>query len=639
MISPRSLLLAISCLLPTLAFAAPLPRDSPRTIVLTGDSLPPSRHTDLRKDDSALGSLYLAPRNKYQTLISTPLPAEGDPLSVWVRYRNLALQMKTRVNGETTPFPWNWQRNAKSFDWRLVGTFPRAQLGDSIWFLNDTKFDSSSGIDALLITADTSWQPSTSTKTSSPTQKPPAENPDAPDAANATVQTKVALPDEPSEPGSATVTIDWAKTSPPISPFIYSLNNFRGNNPERMASPAWHDGHRYMGARLQRIHNAGLVRSLFDPATGTWDYDKIRAALDASRPPEGVERMFNINGWPDSFDADQDGRLDPDRIPDYARLCADLIRFVNLDLKAGIRYWEITNEKDFAYWRKPRKDNQPDIPALARLYNETAAAMRTVDPSARFGGPAACSPLPLPPLVEFVRLTADQLDFFSVHHYATGSPDEPDRVIYEKAFLMARDIADLAAALRSALPGKPLDIFLDEFNICYSWRIPETRMTDHKGAVFDALSLIAYSRVPGLTGTNAWNDQDRVYGKMDNEGNLRPAAHVYHYFNQFLIGTPADTTTTAPRAVVPLAVTGPGTPAFVLVNRTNAPQTVTLQQTSPLPPRESAGNNETPETPAAPPAWQTASIDATGHHAPAPASPFAAPITLPPHSVTFYWLN
>src|SRR5690606_20497673 len=97
--------------------------------------------------------------------------------------------------------------------------------------------------------------------------------------------------------------------------------------------------------------------------------------------------------------------------------------------------------------------------------------------------------------------------------------------------------------LQKIAGGKAIEVHLNEFNICYSWRVPEPRMTDHKGAVFDALSLIAYAQIPGLTATNAWNDQDRVYGKLDNEGNLRPGAHIYHYFNRLFIGSPAAAAT------------------------------------------------------------------------------------------------
>ncbi|EIP98070.1 alpha-L-arabinofuranosidase [Opitutaceae bacterium TAV1] len=626
MILPRLLLATAAALLAGLApaLASPLPAPSLRTVVVAGADLAAGLKVDTRQDPAALGGAYVSPREKYQTIARVSLPAEGDTLHVWVHYRGLALQVKTRLGDKTVGFPWSWQRNAKDFAWRLAGSFKRDQLGDSVWLITDPKFTEASGVDALVVTADTDWKPVGVTNAAATPAKPapPAANPDEPDAANATVQAEVAVIEETSESGEATVSINWGKTGEHVSPLLYSLNGLR-----RAPDPTWEAGIALMRPPLIRQHSSSLARSWFvETADGkvTWDYAKVRATFEASRPPAGTFRMHNVNIWPASWDADEDGRLDPDRVDDFARLYADLVRFVNIEMKAGIQYWEITNEKDMPYWRKPRKDNTPDVAALARVYNTTAAAIRAVDPTVKIGGPAACSPLPMGPLVEFARLTRDQLDFFSFHHYATGNNTEPDQVIYEKAFVMADDARNLIRRIDAVMKGKVIEYHLNEFNICYSWRKPEPRMTNHKGAVFDALSLIAYTRVPGLTATNAWGAMDRVYGKMDQRGSLRPGAYVYHYFNRLLSGRPAAVTTSADKAVVPFAVADghEGRPAFVLVNRTNGEQTVTFT-----------------ESPAQTGSWQVAVIDAGGPRPAAPAAPFKAPVTLSPHSVNFYWLD
>ncbi|AHF91101.1 glycosyl hydrolase family 39 [Opitutaceae bacterium TAV5] len=617
------------CLLTsTLRAAAPIP-EAPRenTVALFGPAVAEGRNVALREDSAAYTGRHVSPRRNYEILATASLPHGGDVLHVWVRYRGLALQMKARVEGKTVEFPWNWTRNPDRFAWRHVGAFPREQLGEGVLFLCDTKREDNSGIDALVITADAAWAPPGATRPRPQAVATPPVNPDAPDAANATVQATVAVIEESSEPGEAAVAIDWSAIGPRVEPFIYSLNNFRGHSVARMSETTWHDGHAYMGTRLMRLHSSGLVRSWFDEETKDWKYDAVAAALVAGTPPTGAVRMICLNSWPASFDADEDGRLDSDRIDDFARLCADLVRFVNIERRIGILYWEVTNEKDFAYWRKPRNNNQPDVAAFARIYNQAAAAMRAVDPTIRIGGPAACSPLPVEPLVEFARLTHEQLDFFSFHHYATGSNTDSDQTIYEKAIVMASDSGDLIRRINAALrphTGKILEYHLNEYNICYSWRVPEPRMTNHKGAVFDALSLISYAQVPGLTATNAWNDQDGVYGKMNNQGDLRPAAHVYHYFNRLLQGSRATVSTSDEKTVVPFAIAdgSEGRPAFVLVNRTNGEQTVTLT-----------------ETPVTSGSWRVASIAAEGLLPETAASPFAAPVTLAPHSVNFYWIN
>src|SRR5690606_23968507 len=100
----------------------------------------------------------------------------------------------------------------------------------------------------------------------------------------------------------------------PVHPYLYSLNNFRSHSVERMSDPAWRFGTLYMAPRLHRLHNAGLVRTWFDTDTDDWNYALIRAGLEAGRPPAGTARMININSWPAAYDADNDGRLDPDRL-------------------------------------------------------------------------------------------------------------------------------------------------------------------------------------------------------------------------------------------------------------------------------------------------------------------------------------
>ncbi|RRJ96150.1 alpha-L-arabinofuranosidase [Opitutaceae bacterium TAV4] len=600
----------------------------------------------IREDPTAITGRYVGVTKAYQVLARAAVPSGGNTLHVWIRYRGLAIQMKTKPDGaaKMTEFPWNWTRNPSAFAWRKAGTFERSQLGSTVIFQCDTKFDEKSGLDAIVITTDAAWTPpgvppsppprAAATKTDLTT--------DAPDAAAAVARaTGATLAPESTDPGEATVSIDWSNRRGPVEPRLFSLNNFRASSLTAQSDPRWHEGMAYMAPRLLRLHNAGLVRTWYDPATDDWKYEQIAASLRAGVPPPGTDRMININSWPADYDTDQDRRLDPDKIDRFARLCADLVRFVNIDQKFAVRYWEVTNERDFAYWRKPAEGKQPDVAALATLYNAAAAAMRAVDPTIKIGGPAACNPLPTEPLVKFARLAADQLDFLSFHHYASGNADDPDQVIYDKTTVMAEDTADVIRRLRKILPARfpsngktparPLEIHLNEYNICYNWRIKDTRMTDHKGAVFDALAMIAFAQVADMTAANAWNDRDGVYGKMDNQSRLRPAAHVYHYFNTLLTGTIVATETSAPRAVVSFATRNDTsdtkttkTPrTLILVNRTAAVQTVTLQQT---------------HSPAAvpPEVWQNATINEAGHYAARPAD-LTRPLRLEPHSVNVYW--
>lgn len=587
----------------------------------------------VREDATAITGQYAGATKQYQILARLAVPAAGETLHVWVRYRGLALQMKTKPAGaaKMTETSWNWTRYANAFAWRKVGSFERAKLGPDVVLICDTKFDETSGIDAIVITADAAWTPSGVKPTAAVAPTKTDLTTDAPDAAAAVARdTGIQAPPESTDPGFAEVSINWNEKRGSVEPLLFSLNNFRAHSEETQSDPRWHDGMAYMGIRLQRLHNAGLVRSWYNAEIDTWNYAKISAALQAGTPPSGVDRMININSWPAEYDTDSDRRLDPDKVERFARLCADLVRFVNMEKEFNVRYWEVTNEKDFAYWRKPAPGNQPDVAALATLYNAAAVAMRAVDSKIKIGGPAACNPLPTEPLIEFAKLTTDQLDFLSFHHYASGNASDPDQVIYDKTTVMAEDTANVIRRLKKALPlrfasgGKspahPLEVHLNEYNICYNWRIKDVRMTDHKGAVFDALAMIAFAQIPGMTAANAWNDRDGVYGKMDNQARLRPAAHVYHYFNALLTGDYVEGTSTAARAVVPFATRTDGSArVLVLVNRTAAVQTATLHLTG-------ASSDR----------WEYATINEAGHYAARPTD-LSRPVRLEPHSVNIYW--
>ena len=596
----------------------PIPEDA--TVARFGGDVATSKSPEIRQDDDAFHGEYSAPKRAYETLASAPLPPGEGPLYIWVHYRNLALQMKSLRGEETKVFPWNWSRHSKKFAWRKVGVFERDALGESVYFINDTRWDESSGIDGVLITNEKDWTPPGFTVSGGP--KIPA-NPDAPDAANATVLKQPIVVEESNEPGTAELWIDWDKKLGKVDPAMYSLNNFRGFSPKAMANPTWHEATSYMNPGLIRLHNAALVKAWYNKETDDWNYDMIQEALESGAPPNGTSRMINITSWPEAYDQNGDRRLDEDRIEDFARLCADLVHFVNLEIHAQVEYWEVTNEKDFAYWRKPAKGLYSDVPALAHLYKVAARAMRETDPSIKIGGPAVCSPLPVQPIVEFAVLAQEELDFLSFHHYATGNNKDSDQVVYEKAIIMAEDASELISSVEEAIPDKDIEFFLDEYNICYNWRIPEIRMRNHKGAVFDAISLVSYAQVPGLTGTNAWNDIDRVYGKFGNDGEARPSAHVFHYFNQYLQGERVLVESSDPKSVLLYAVENQPDEllSFVVINRTNGLRTVTA--------------NEFPENTEM--TWNRASIDADGHHESVVAEPFAAPIKLPPHSVTFFW--
>lgn len=140
--------------------AEKLPVAGASTTVTTGAALTEGLKTAVTvADATALGGEYAKNPGKYQPMARAALPAQGDTLVVWVHYRNAALQMKARVDGKWAEFPWDWKKSAEKFTWKRVGEFPRAELGEGIIFITPTTTPEDGGIDAIVITADATWQP------------------------------------------------------------------------------------------------------------------------------------------------------------------------------------------------------------------------------------------------------------------------------------------------------------------------------------------------------------------------------------------------------------------------------------------------------------------------------------------------
>lgn len=453
-----------------------------------------------------------------------------------------------------------------------------------------------------------------------------------------------ATAEESENPIHATIAIDWGKPGLPASRRQFSINATAGARPQLSADPRYARNMAYMNAEVLRYHKGVVPRAIAEPtpknpnaggwvdlANKSWNRELIRESFRALPIAPGTDIVINIPNWPPWMDKDK--RLDPACYDAFAEFCADLVRILNIELRLGVRYFEITNERDFVYWRAQLKNNEPPLTReLAKIFLLCAEAMKKVDPSIKTGGPAAASGEKNVQSMhrEFIQLTRPQLDFFSFHGYATGTPDQPDAFIYDKAGWLGSLIKKHRSMLDELSPDRHIELHFNEYNISWTWKIKEPRMRNHKGAVFDSLLLIAANAARADV-TNAWNDQEGTYGKMDVKDGytLRPPAHVFHYFNNWLVGRGVQATTTHPKAVVPFAVeSADGTRAFVLVNRSNAANTVTFTFADQSPLTTATGTVTIAcISEKGPTGLETSDISAAA---------LRAPIPLPPHSVTFY---
>jgi len=399
-------------------------------------------------------------------------------------------------------------------------------------------------------------------------------------------------PDAP-EPSNGTirVSVDWSRPAGRTTPRMFSLAGFKAGNPATAGSPAYQSGLAHMGIGSLRYHTANSMADQnqhedgwIDSANKRWAAEKITAAFRAWNPP-GTAKIVNIVGWPDWMDKNKDKFLDKNQYDAFAAFCADLVRILNIEAGLGIEYFEITNEKDGLYWIDPQHEKKPlHVADLAEIYNRAAVAMKKMDPTIKTGGPAATRPDRTEPLFEWTQAVLPNLDFLSAHIYASGDPKDPDHHIFDRTEVMGEAAAKLRAFLDQSSPDRKIELHINEFNISWTWETRDVRMTNHVGAVFDALALVQLAS-HGTDIINAWNECDGIYGKMDSNFNIRPPGHVYHLFNRHLVGDRFHTASSQPRRIVPFAVRTDRGSSLLLINRNAEPRAVVLDSSgSPIPP-------------------------------------------------------
>jgi len=336
------------------------------------------------------------------------------------------------------------------------------------------------------------------------------------------------------------ITIDWDSPLKELNPLLFSLNSYNSFDPKNVDLNAWKDGISYMSPKALRLHNSRLFKKWYSEEENDWDWHKIEVALTSTALSKDTILVINIPSWPNSYDVDNDGRLDDDKVENYAKLCASLVGFINNKLKIDVNYWEITNEKDYIYLvgreDSRSKVNSAGVKDMAAILNAAALEIHKVSPKAKVGGPSARTPEHAASLVELAKLTYKNIDFVSFHAYATGGAGKTDEEIYKNVNKIQQQAQELINEIRDAVPEKKLEFHLNEYNMSSNWRHPESRMKANSGAMFDAYMIIKLTELDGLTMANAWDDMDGIFGKMNWKGELRAAAHTYHFFNNVFSG-------------------------------------------------------------------------------------------------------
>jgi Glycosyl hydrolases family 39 len=373
-------------------------------------------------------------------------------------------------------------------------------------------------------------------------------------------------------PPKIITTVNWNAVKGAVTSLGFGVNAFQGFRPTSFNSAVYQRNMLAIKPGLIRFHNGSALQDsstpdgLINTASKSWDAHKVKSALAASFATFGQrqpQRMINIPTWPDWMDADRDGFLDRHQFDNYARLCANLVKIVNQDSRFKVKYWEVMNEKDDLYftqlhsnggWGELKDATKPDrLNEAIAIYNKVALAMKQVDPKIKVGGPGISRPDLQPFYIPFIKGTADRLDFFTYHFYATGSAATPDKEVFDATSNIGDYTTAIVRALTANSPNRKIPAMLGEYNISWTWETRDPRMANHKGVVFDALSMVK-SLSNGAVATLAWNEKDGIYGKMDDRNKLRSGGHFLKLMNQLTIGDYVATSTSNKQAIETFAV-------------------------------------------------------------------------------------
>ena len=533
------------------------------------------------KDDKASRKGYTTASYDGGSMAKFDVPKD-QKFDVWVRYRGLPLILQT-LDGRKIG---SVEGKNNEWAWESFGTFTSDEVGSRLEVLmpfaskeviEGRTLGTFPGVDMIAVTETGKGVSELEEKVEKTTDF------SVPDA-DAVMKLPEEETPESAAPSQVEIMVDWAMPTITTTSRQFSLNVFGGFDPNVASDPRYAKNIEYMAPGSLRYHCMSLVRdpqkvekSWLNEGMKTWNREKIGAALDGL-PRNRFERVITIGKWPDWMDANNDGLLDAENYNAFAELCADLVRIINVEQKRGVQFFEITNERDITYWLAQMKSHDPlQVAELAKIYNLCAKAMKKVDPSIKTGGPASCRGDLLEPLKRFAIATLPDLDFFSYHAYASGSPSESDTRVFDKAQGLGKTLSRIRGMLDEVSPERKIEIHLNEFNICYTGKKRDPRMTNFKGAVFDALFFIAMAE-NGVAVGNAWNDINNVYGKMSPAYELNPAAHVFHYFNTLLVGQSFKAVSSNPREITPFAIESEDKKAIVFVNRSSHANTAVLRK-------------------------------------------------------------
>ncbi len=367
---------------------------------------------------------------------------------------------------------------------------------------------------------------------------------------------------------SAKVRVDWSTVVAQSTPFTFGSNDYEITRPEAAADQVYQSRLTQLGIGLIRIHYAGLSDRWANPDTKTWDEAKIKAGYDASYPQRPAI-IQNIPGWPKWMARNPDGLLDPKEYDNYAAFCAQLVEIINRRQKRKVVYWEPLNEQDVAYQKAGKLDE------LWKIYNKAATAMKAKDPQIKVGGPTLTWDEPRR-LAAFLEACRANVDFISWHRYGSGDASDSTDQLMSYTPKYADQVQEFRKVARQYIPDRNVPLLLGEYNINYNWQSGEKRQNTHVGAVWFA-SVLKHLADAGIDMATSWHLKDGVFGLIDPQNNLRPAATVFAWGIKYLTGKVISTESDHPFVEAMAVLQADGERSLLLINKSAGLAKLTLQ--------------------------------------------------------------
>ena len=228
----------------------------------------------------------------------------------------------------------------------------------------------------------------------------------------------------------------------------------------------------------------------------------------------------------------------PTSYADWSALVSQLVQHTK-DMGFGIQYWEIGNEPEAGEGGgTPYKFT--DSSDYVEYYRQTANAIRSVDPTAKVGGPALVA---LGQGLErgnigYALIAAASngevpLDFFSWHNYGNDPGNDavtvrgalqeaglPNTQTFLSEWNMSNGAPNLEPSFQPAFVLENTRLFFDNgLSMAAYYQIHDNRV--YLGEFLKFMSTSGADFMAGV-----WDDGPKYFGLFDFDGNLRPAFHA-----------------------------------------------------------------------------------------------------------------